>query len=278
MSDPEALPGAKLRALDFSPRTLSLLRPFSAPATYLGWRTRGDRVPIYAFFDHTCRRIAYPLRFAVTTCRDWQGGQRTYDKHLGTDFMVPIGTQVVAAAAGLVRKVSVEPVGGIYVWIDHGGGYSTTYHHLSMALVHVGQRVYRGELIALSGATGVAIQGFFPWVPPHLHFSLVVDGVPVDPFAGPESPGYWAGDSLPRPYGFEQDLDLELSWDEISREAMLSLFGQDPLLERNFTPPMQLLAPPSFSHGGDWRNLEGRPRLRLSLPFRERDFRGIALP
>lgn len=278
MSDATDLPGARLRALDFSPRTLSLLRPLAAPLTYWGLRTHGRQVPIYAFFDHTCRRRPYPLRFAVTTCEDWRGQQLTYDKHIGTDFMVPIGTRVVAAARGVVTKVCVEPVGGSYVWIDHGGGYATTYHHLSAALVAPGQQVHRGELIALSGATGLAIQSFFPLVPPHMHLGLMIDGVPADPFPGPDSPGFWAHGTEPRPHDFEEALDLELPYDEISREELLAGFAADPLLEQNFTPPLQLIAPPRLSHGGDWRNLIDRPRLRLSLPFRAEDFEGVAIP
>lgn len=271
MSETYESPGAKLRAIDFSPRTLGLLRPLSAPLTYLGLRVSGSAVPVYAFFDHTCRAIAYPLRFAVTTCRDWRGGQLTYDKHLGTDFVVPVGTAITAAAAGVVLAVSQEPVGGRYVWIDHGGGYATVYQHLSVALVHEGQRVARGELIAKSGGTGLAIESFFPLVPPHLHFALFVDGVPADPFPGEASPGFWADGSDPRPYDFEAALDLALPYEGVSKAELLAGFSTDELLSTNFYPPLEVLAPARLSHGGDWRNLWDRPRLRLSLPFRAED-------
>lgn len=270
--------GARLRAIDFHPRTLSLVRPLTGPLTYLGLRVRGDRVPVYAFFDHTCRAIAYPLRFAVTTARDWRGRQLTYDKHLGTDFIVPSGTPVTAAARGIVLKVDSEPVGGPFLWVDHGGGFATTYHHLSQVLVKEGQHVARGEVIARSGGRGLAIETFFPLVPPHLHFGLFVDGVPADPFPGPDSPGFWADGVAPVPHDFERELDRELPYEWIERHDLLSMFADDALLATNFIPPMELIAPERLSHLGDWRDLAGRPAIRLSLPFRAEDFRGIAYP
>ncbi|MBO9541752.1 M23 family metallopeptidase [bacterium] len=276
MSESFESPGAKLRAIDFSPRTLGLLRPLSGPLTYLGLRVGGRDVPVYAFFDHTCRAIAYPMRFAVTTCRDWRGGQLTYDKHLGTDFVVPVGTPVTAAAAGVVLAARHEPVGGHYLWIDHGGGYSTVYQHLSVMLVREGQKVARGELIAKSGGTGLAIETFFPLVPPHLHFALFIDGVPADPFPGEASPGFWAGGTDPRPYDFEAALDLPLSEEGIAKSDLLAAFAEDELLATNFIPPLQALAPERFSHGGDWRNLWDRPRLAMSLPFRAEDVSRLA--
>lgn len=270
--------GSKLRAIDFHPRTLSLVRPLTGPLTYLGWRVRGDRVPVYAFFDHTSRQIAYPLRFAVTTCRDWRGRQLTYDKHLGTDFVVPVGTCVTAAARGRVLRVAEEPVGGPFVWVDHGGGFATSYHHLSQVLVRAGQEVARGEVIARSGGRGLAIESFFPLVPPHLHFGLFVDGVPADPFPGPDSPGFWADGTDPAPYDFQGELDLELPFDGIDKGELLARFARDPVLASNFIPPMEVLAPEHLSYRGDWRALSDRPPLRLSLPFRAEDVRGIAYP
>lgn len=267
-----------LRAIDASPRTLSLLRPLEASLTYMGQWIRGRRVPVYAFFDHSCRSTKYPYRFAVTTCQDWRGGQLSYDKHWGLDLIVPIGTSVVAAAAGVVAAVDSEPVGGPYVWIDHGGGYATTYHHLSRTLVNVGQHVSRGELIAHSGAEGMVIQNFFPLVPPHLHFSLFVDGVPVDPFRGWDSPGYWADGLEPRSFDGESSFDIDLPYAWIEKADLLAGFQQDDLLNNNFHALIQLLAPERLSFGGDCWNLLDRPRLNLSLPFRKEDVSRIVYP
>ena len=74
----------------------------------------------------------------------------TYDIHNGTDFATPVGTRVVAGAPGVVRRVSSEfHRGGLKVFIDHGGGLVTGANHLSRALVRVGERVSRGQLVAL---------------------------------------------------------------------------------------------------------------------------------
>ncbi|GEM_PF-5772710 len=266
-----------MRAIDLSPSTLSLLRPDLSLPTYLGLPPRWPLAPIYVYFDRTCRERAYPMVFAVTTCRDWRGTRRTYDKHLGTDFVVPVGTPVVAPARGRVLKIGWEPVGGHFLWLDHGGGYATTYHHLSELLVAEGASVDRGEPLARSGGTGSAIERFWPWVPPHLHFGLLVDAVPIDPYSGTEddrTPGFWEG-GRPMPHDGVTPLDLDLPLDEISKDDVLAAFRQDPVLGPNFVPPLSVIAPPRFSRGPGWQNFDDRPLLRLSLPFRRNDVAGI---
>ncbi|MCG9696269.1 peptidoglycan DD-metalloendopeptidase family protein [Shewanella sp. Isolate11] len=94
--------------------------------------------------------------------------------HNGTDFATPIGTKIVAPGDGIVTMVTDHRYAGKYVVIDHGSKYRTRYLHLSKALVHKGQRVSRGQVIALSGKTG-RITG------PHLHYEFHVNGRPVDP-------------------------------------------------------------------------------------------------
>ncbi|MCE9678288.1 peptidoglycan DD-metalloendopeptidase family protein [Shewanella sp. AS1] len=94
--------------------------------------------------------------------------------HNGTDFATPNGTKVIAPGDGIVSMVTEHRFAGKYVVIDHGNKYRTRYLHLSKALVHKGQRVSRGDVIALSGSTG-RITG------PHLHYEFHVNGRPVDP-------------------------------------------------------------------------------------------------
>lgn len=94
--------------------------------------------------------------------------------HNGTDFATPIGTRIVAPGDGIVSLVTEHRFAGKYVVIDHGNQYRTRYLHLSKPLVHKGQRVTRGQVIALSGNTG-RITG------PHLHYEFHVNGRPVDP-------------------------------------------------------------------------------------------------
>lgn len=268
-----------MREIAVSPATLSLLRPDLSLPAYAGLSPRWPLAPVYVYFDRSCRERAYPMVFAVTTCRDWRGGRRSYDKHLGTDFVVPIGTPVVAPARGRVLKVDWEPVGGHFLWLDHGWGYATTYHHLSRVEVSEGDWIERGEPLARSGATGSAIERFWPWVPPHLHFSLMMDAVPIDPYRAPDdpqTPGFWDGDR-PRPYDGVSALELDPEppgpWAQ--KDDVLAAFREDPVLGPNFLPPLLEIAPSRFSHGPGWMNFSDRPRLRLSLPFRRRDVAGI---
>lgn len=243
----------------------------------MGIPVRWPLAPVYVYFDRTCREQSYPMVFAVTTCRDWRGQKRTYDKHTGTDFVVPIGTPVVAPARGRVLKVDWEPVGGHFLWLDHGGGYATTYHHLSKVLVSVGDEVERGEMIARTGATGAAIETFWPLVPPHLHFSVLVDGVPIDPYSCPEdplTPGFWEGGE-PRPFDGASALDLDLPMSMVEKDDLLAAYREDPILGPNFVPILSEIAPDRFSLGPGWNVFSKRPRLQLSLPFRRREVAGI---
>lgn len=92
-------------------------------------------------------------------------GKGSVKHHNGIDYACPVGTPVMAAAAGKVVTVKFDPNGyGNYVVIDHGE-IKTVYGHLSKTFVHMGQLVSTGERIAASGATG-AVTG------PHLHFEV----------------------------------------------------------------------------------------------------------
>jgi murein DD-endopeptidase MepM/ murein hydrolase activator NlpD len=94
--------------------------------------------------------------------------------HAGIDIGVPTGTTVAAAAAGTVIVASYQGDCGNMVAIDHHGGLSTMYCHLSQIFVSVGQDVQRGQAIGAAGATGDATG-------PHVHFQVMQDGHPVDP-------------------------------------------------------------------------------------------------
>lgn len=95
--------------------------------------------------------------------------------HKGIDIGVDSGTPVYAAQSGTVITASNQPGGaGLYVKIDHGNGWTTTYMHNSELLVQTGDTVSKGERIALSGNTGVSTG-------PHLHFQIEKDGTPMDP-------------------------------------------------------------------------------------------------
>ncbi len=94
--------------------------------------------------------------------------------HLGDDLKAAIGTKVFAMNKGVVRLARTYRVYGNGVLIDHGQGIQTIYLHLSKIYVKEGATVERGQVIGLSGDTGY-VTG------PHLHLSVRLNGVSIDP-------------------------------------------------------------------------------------------------
>jgi murein DD-endopeptidase MepM/ murein hydrolase activator NlpD len=94
--------------------------------------------------------------------------------HSGVDIRVPPGTPVKATADGVISVSGWVGGNGNIVFVEHGHNFSTAYAHNSQNLVKVGQRVKRGDTIALSGATGNATG-------PHIHYEVWKSRVPMDP-------------------------------------------------------------------------------------------------
>lgn len=95
-------------------------------------------------------------------------------RHYGLDIAGPKGAPVRVANRGVVALVGNFFYGGISVFVHHGDGIMTVYHHLSQALVAVGDTVERGQLIGKVGATG-RVTG------PHLHWGAQYGSIPFDP-------------------------------------------------------------------------------------------------
>ncbi len=94
--------------------------------------------------------------------------------HTGLDFPSDTGTAIVAAAGGVVVSADMHPAYGRTVEIDHGNGLVTRYAHASKILVATGDLIRRGQKIAEVGSSGRSTG-------PHLHFEVLVEGVPQDP-------------------------------------------------------------------------------------------------
>ncbi len=95
--------------------------------------------------------------------------------HMGIDIgRVGYSTQVVAAKAGTVIISDYNKYRGNYIVISHGSGNTTTYQHLSQRLVSVNDTVSQGQVIGITGSTGVSSG-------PHLHFEISENGQIVDP-------------------------------------------------------------------------------------------------
>ncbi len=100
---------------------------------------------------------------------------RTLQSHQGIDYTIPEGESIFATADGVVKDVlGKTSTSGITVVIDHGNGYTTSYSHLQKAKVKKREKVRRGDIIALSGNSGLSLS-------PHLHYEVRYEGVRVDP-------------------------------------------------------------------------------------------------
>lgn len=94
--------------------------------------------------------------------------------HTGLDFQAESGTPILAAAGGVVVVQDVHSAYGNMVEIDHGNDLITRYAHASKVFVKKGDLIKRGQKIAEVGTTGRSTG-------PHLHFEVLVQGVPQDP-------------------------------------------------------------------------------------------------
>jgi murein DD-endopeptidase MepM/ murein hydrolase activator NlpD len=108
------------------------------------------------------------------------GGRRNpfggsgYEFHSGQDIEADMGAPVVAGASGQVSFVGWQNGYGQLVIVDHGGGLSTRYGHLSQIDVNAGEQVSRGQLLGKVGSTGRSTG-------PHLHYEVRINDEPVNP-------------------------------------------------------------------------------------------------
>ena len=121
-----------------------------------------------------------PGRSYISCYFGWDYDFGRYHKGIDIGDAGIMGDNILASKAGtvIVAETSYIPgySYGMYVVVDHGGGYTTTYAHMSDVYVYVGQEVEQGEYLGAVGSTGFSTG-------PHLHFEIRIDGEPVDPFS-----------------------------------------------------------------------------------------------
>lgn len=116
----------------------------------------------------------WPLSVPSYRTRGMVPASAAQEEHPGMDLAVPIGSDVRASGGGLVRGIGEDAAYGLFVRLQHPGGYETTYGHLSRVLVTRNQLVRAGQVIALTGNSGRSTA-------PHLHFEIRLRGRPIDP-------------------------------------------------------------------------------------------------
>lgn len=132
-------------------------------------------------FDQKIRKMMVPTQQPVLTGHlgsafGWRIDPFTGRSalHTGLDFQAEPGSSILAAAGGVVVTQETHPAYGQMVEIDHGNDLITRYAHASRVWVKKGDLVKRGQKVADVGTTGRSTG-------PHLHFEVLVQGVPQDP-------------------------------------------------------------------------------------------------
>jgi murein DD-endopeptidase MepM/ murein hydrolase activator NlpD len=121
--------------------------------------------------------LASPLAFSRITsgfAMRFHPILQNWRAHNGVDYSAPTGTPVRVVGDGVVELAGRQSGYGNVVQVQHAGGRSTVYAHLSRIDVRVGQRLEQGQSIGAVGATGWATG-------PHLHFEFRVNGQVQDP-------------------------------------------------------------------------------------------------
>ena len=96
------------------------------------------------------------------------------EKHKGVDIAVREGTPIVVTATGVVVFAGWDKDFGNIIIVDHENSFKTMYGHNQKNMTSKGEKVYKGDVIALSGNTGHSSA-------PHLHYEIIKEGTAVDP-------------------------------------------------------------------------------------------------
>ncbi len=130
---------------------------------------------IFYFFQNLFTATAQSVSFISPTDGFIINKFSPEEGHLGIDFSVKEGTPVFAAESGLIIFSDFTPEDGKKIIIQHEENFISVYKHCSVLIKKEREYVSKGELIALSGNSGLRTTGA------HLHFEIWLDGKPVDP-------------------------------------------------------------------------------------------------
>ncbi len=170
-ADGEPLRTGRVLSAEFTNRGRTLQALWFAPP--------GERGGYFDFDGQSLERsfLASPMEVTRVTsgfAMRFHPIHHTWRQHTGVDYGAPTGAPVRTVGDGRVQFAGVMGGYGNVVQIDHGGGDSTLYAHLSRIEVRQGATVQRGQRIGAVGATGWATG-------PHLHFEFRENGVQKDP-------------------------------------------------------------------------------------------------
>ena len=106
---------------------------------------------------------------------EWAKNDETWRLHSGIDIGLPLGSNVMAAAGGVVKEITSTTEGGLMIVLDHGDGWESIYGNLEEVAVKKGDRIVKGMIIGTSGAKccNSVKQGF--------HFGINHNQKPVNP-------------------------------------------------------------------------------------------------
>lgn len=171
-----------IHTADYPTETLSVDPALVTPPPEALERIAAEKAKAEAIYSHFTpirywnRAFIKPLDSNITSeygsARTYNGSLKSY--HGGVDFRAKTPIPILASNDGIVVLAQERYYSGGTIIIDHGEGLHSCYFHMSQFDVKVGDRVERGQIIGLTGASG-RITG------PHLHFGMMVHDIQSDP-------------------------------------------------------------------------------------------------
>jgi murein DD-endopeptidase MepM/ murein hydrolase activator NlpD len=176
--------GISVKAGDFRIETIVMPKIITSPALVAQYQQERKKVSeTYASSEpeiHFSGPFGLPMEnIEITT----EFGETYFDPsdnsrsfHNGVDLRADIGVPIKAINDGIVKTADEYLLEGKFVMIDHGFDIFSNYLHLSEIYAKPGEKVFKGQIIGLSGDSGKSVG-------PHLHFMVKIGDIPIDPLA-----------------------------------------------------------------------------------------------